>query len=1064
MEVLLVLLVLAFPVIAIVGLVIAIGARDQVRTLQAQFEAFKKDAPRFATAAARPAPGSAPSQAPDAPAAHTPPPPPSLSPPPSHIGEPPRAAPPAAEPTREPSRPPHPRPVAPPVATAASVPPLSPPSPPPPPGPPKPTEPEMGFEERLGTQWTVWVGGVALALGGFFLVRYSIEQGWFGPAMRIVLGAVLALVLIAAGEWARRKENLSDIGSVPSAHIPSILTAAGTAVAYADVWAAYALYEFIGSGAAFVLLGMVALATLAAALVHGPALAGLGLVGAYVTPFVVASDKPNFWALYIYLAVVTAAAMLLARARLWRWLAFTAVAFSFFWTLPGLGILHVIGVAPHAFHVATGFALVAAFIVSGFLFGPDAEDGKVDPVSTIALAAYLFGALLIVLMSKHATPALTLFVVLTAATVAIAWRTEAAAGALPVAALMVLLMFLHYSVEFSFDHILLPAAAAGAPPSQVHYGTHLVLGAGLAVLFGGAGFLAQGRSKAAQVPMIWAACAVFVPIAILIALYYRIYKFEQSVPFAALALLLAVLFALATEMLSRREPRPGGAAAAAIFATGSVAGLALALALALEKGWLTVALALMVPGIAYVADKRPLPALRILAGVLVAAVLARVAWNPAIVGGDLGATPVFNWILWGYGVPALAFWVGGHILRRRADDTPARMADSAALLFLVLLAFLEVRHYMTGGNIYRPASPLTEVALHVNIWLAMAIGLERLRERSGSLIHNGGALIVTALALAGIVFGLAGIGNPMVFPYDVGGSVFNLVMLGYLLPAILMAGLALTTSGRRPAVHSQILGLVAVFLTLAYLSLQVRRILVGPVLTVGPTSLAEIAWNVNILIAMTLALEWLREKIESVIHNGTALLVGGIALIAVVFGLGIVGNPMLNPYNVGGSVFNLIMLGYLFPAALAAALALYARGRRPAGYSQLVAMVAVALALAYLSLQVRRFFHGPVLTIGPTTDAEQYTYSATWLVFGVVLLAVGVTLKSQAVRLASAVVVVLTVFKVFFVDMRDLTGIWQSISLIGLGVVLMGIGVVYQRILFPRRPRPPEPAAAPAPG
>ena len=151
--------------------------------------------------------------------------------------------------------------------------------------------------------------------------------------------------------------------------------------------------------------------------------------------------------------------------------------------------------------------------------------------------------------------------------------------------------------------------------------------------------------------------------------------------------------------------------------------------MALEKGWLTIALALMVPGVAFVADKRPLPALRILVALLVAVVLARVAWDPRIVGSDVGTTPVFNWLLWGYGVPAAAFWLGGHILRRRADDPPARMADAAALLFTVLLAFLEVRHYMTGGNIYARASLLAEIALHVNIWLAMAIGLERLHAR-----------------------------------------------------------------------------------------------------------------------------------------------------------------------------------------------------------------------------------------------------------------------------------------------------------------------------------------------
>jgi len=74
-------------------------------------------------------------------------------------------------------------------------------------------------------------------------------------------------------------------------------------------------------------------------------------------------------------------------------------------------------------------------------------------------------------------------------------------------------------------------------------------------------------------------------------------------------LLLSALYALATERLDQRALRPGLAAAGALFATGAVAALALALTMALEKGWLTVVLALMVPGIAWVSDKRPLPAL-----------------------------------------------------------------------------------------------------------------------------------------------------------------------------------------------------------------------------------------------------------------------------------------------------------------------------------------------------------------------------------------------------------------------------------------------------------------------
>jgi uncharacterized membrane protein len=139
------------------------------------------------------------------------------------------------------------------------------------------------------------------------------------------------------------------------------------------------------------------------------------------------------------------------------------------------------------------------------------------------------------------------------------------------------------------------------------------------------------------------------------------------------------------------------------------------------------------------------------------------------------------------------------------------------------------------------------------------------------------------------------------------------------------------------------------------------------------------------------------------------------------------------------------------PAVLAATLALIVRGVRPPPYSAAAAVTAVALALAYLTLEVRRLYHGEVLSGGLVGDAEQYTYSAVWLAFGVVLLAVGMGLRSQAVRLASAAVVVLTVLKVFRIDMRDLTGIYQGLSFIGLGVVLLGIGFLYQRLLFPRR-------------
>src|SRR6202007_880426 len=175
--------------------------------------------------------------------------------------------------------------------------------------------------------------------------------------------------------WTRRKESISAISPLPIANIPAILTAAGTAVAFATVYAAYALYAFIAPATAFILLGLVALGTLAAALLHGPALAGLGVVGAFATPILVSSDKPDFWALYIYLAIVTAAALGLARIRLWRWLAVTTIALALLWTLPCLDCGPSM-VAPHAFHVIVGFILASLLVVCGFAFGPEIEPNQ----------------------------------------------------------------------------------------------------------------------------------------------------------------------------------------------------------------------------------------------------------------------------------------------------------------------------------------------------------------------------------------------------------------------------------------------------------------------------------------------------------------------------------------------------------------------------------------------------------------------------------------------------------------------------------------------------------------
>ena len=523
----------------------------------------------------------------------------------------------------------------------------------------------------------VWIGGLTLALGGFFMVRYSIEAGLLGPGVRTMLGGLFALALLLAGEWTRRKESISAIEATPIANIPAILTAAGTAVAFATVYAAYALYGFLVPATAFILLGLVALGTLAAALLHGPALAGLGVVGAFVTPVLVSSDKPDFWALYVYLAIVTAAAFGLARVRLWRWLAVTTIAFALLWTFPCLQCGPSM-VGPHAFHVLAGFILAALLVVCGFMFGPPADEGQVEPISSGSLAAYLLGATLIVLNGFHADAAMIVFGLLVAGSLLVAWRSDAAAGAVGAAAALVFVVFAEWAVRANSEMLVLPGGplpGIGPNATDGSVSLHLVSAAIFAAGFGVAGFLAQGRSVGPIIPVIWSAAAVFTPLALLVALYARIAHLDRSIPFAILAVALAAAYAAATEILAKREDRPGLQASIALFATGSLAALALALTFALEKGWLTIALALMSAGTAWISTQRPIPFLRSLAAILAAIVVLRIADDPRIVGSAVGTTPIFNWLLWGYGIPAASFWAGSIFLRRGGDDAPLRTVE-----------------------------------------------------------------------------------------------------------------------------------------------------------------------------------------------------------------------------------------------------------------------------------------------------------------------------------------------------------------------------------------------------
>ncbi len=176
------------------------------------------------------------------------------------------------------------------------------------------TEPSISLFSLVREQWMIWLGGISIGLSGIFMVRYSIEQGLLGPLARVLLSVLGGIVLHAVAEWGRRRNR---------EHFQAFAALAGGAsiILYSAFLAALNLYDLFPAGLVFVALIIVSLATMALAVLHGPVLAILGILGAYVIPALVDTGSDDVLSLYLYSLIITAAALLLMHHvyRPWLW-------------------------------------------------------------------------------------------------------------------------------------------------------------------------------------------------------------------------------------------------------------------------------------------------------------------------------------------------------------------------------------------------------------------------------------------------------------------------------------------------------------------------------------------------------------------------------------------------------------------------------------------------------------------------------------------------------------------------------------------------------------------------
>ncbi|MEL6569444.1 MAG: DUF2339 domain-containing protein, partial [Pseudomonadota bacterium] len=542
------------------------------------------------------------------------------------------------------------------------------------------------LEKMIAGGWMVWAGGLALALGGLFLVRVAIEAGWFGPMARTLAAGAFGIGLIAASFRAIYTPMVSR-AETALRFLPHILAGAGLVSLYGATLAAGALYGFVAPWVALVLFALVFLMGLGLALRFGPVLAGLALVGAYLAPIFTGASGGSALMVLPFAATVTALGLVLIRIKNWRFVSWVALAGTGFWALAGLG-------APS--QASEAWILPAYGLVTGgialWLAAPLAKAPVLLPrrLSSLAwllrqrgeavLVAHLFWALtgVILLLSAFDWPASLATVGAVGLYGGIglfaAWRRDGLALLAPGSAVVCLIGLALWPSD-------LPNLWAGAAATGIG--------------FGALAMLAQS-GKAVRAPL--AVTSALVPPAALALAFWR----GGLEPSFVLGLASLALAACAGAWLDRRRTSEGGLdahpGAAAAYAIGLALCAALAPFLVLEDLWLGPALAVVTACIAFVHRRFPLMSVR---GAAMAAAAGATALmlRPGLLNSlEFVGPPLANTLAAAGILAVLALAAGSWALRPHARSRQA-LEGAALLTFFGSIGFV-IRHGAGADSVF----------------------------------------------------------------------------------------------------------------------------------------------------------------------------------------------------------------------------------------------------------------------------------------------------------------------------------------------------------------------------
>jgi hypothetical protein len=869
------------------------------------------------------------------------------------------------------------------------------------------------LETRIGSRWLLYIGVVAIVVGVSYFEKLAIDNHWVSETARVIQGAIVGLLLVAGG--------LRFVRAGYRAY-GQVLSGCGVAILYVSVYAAFNFYHLISQPAAFTLMSGVTM--LAAWLADRQGSQGLALVavgGGFATPFLLPATTDAEIALFGYQTILVAGTMFLSRRRDWPTLNVVAYAF----TVLTVGAWAARFYSPSKYIPTelflTVFCAMFVFILRQGRLSRHPSASAERAILWTAPFAYYFASLAI--LSGHSSALLIYLAILSLVGIIVSVR----AGSW---------MRLAYWLAVAAPLLLWSAA----------HGGRIWLAGGLAVwaavyILNLAGLLEATLGEGRRLV---AADIILLHVNGLAA-YAGAYLLIEPVRAAAnapLAAGLAVIHGILSYVtLSRRREE------ALHFLALAVTLLTIAIALQFEGAWIISGWAAEGAVVIWLALRERRAWLRIGGLVLFAEAIRRLIVlqfsDPSV-----DQTLLFNGrAACGAFVIALTYLLTfvHHRLgipERGATETGIGLV-AAKLLTLALVASEIVAHWtIHTPPPFEPGSQLAGAGLvvgTVTMWLGLARRQEWMRGIGGAVIAAS-AFSLLSMQLEAVPRGYVTLLNGRAAAgFFAVATLYGLAALHRRLGAHL----------RDLPVNLAVIITAASLLSLSFLTSEIDAFWAArgaaDVWSIAREGLQAIAWAGVGGFLIWRGLSSRRTWVRAI--GGTLLVFAILRLLRVQFAEALPGDIVVANARVMASV---VVVALLYGLARLYRDAGGAIETRYAPHT-ILWLAANALTLTLLTSEITAYWqvndmrHASAFASANSHFAREMMLSITWALYATMLIVVGLKKRYAPIRYFAMAVFVITIVKVFAIDLAELDRIYRVLSVVGLGITLLVTSYLYQR-------------------